>query len=94
MPVATLGSLALAPDVVKIDVQGLEEMVVRGGLETFARYRPARIIEDPAPGLVTLLGDLGLHPYIFDGNSLRPHDGSWKNTLFLIDKQAALVRGA
>lgn len=49
--VMTLDGLSLAPDVIKIDVQGVEELVVRGGHETFLRYRPACIIERPSQKL-------------------------------------------
>jgi FkbM family methyltransferase len=94
VPVVTLDSLALAPDVVKIDVQGAEEMVVRGGMETFTKHCPASIIEAPSPALTGLLGDIGMNPYWFDGHQLREHDGRWKNTLFLTDELATRISAA
>lgn len=90
--VLTLDELDLAPEVVKIDVQGAEDAVVRGGMRTFERFRPASIIEAPSAQLTGVLGDIGLKPYFYDGSNLIVHDGRWKNTLFLTDEQADLVR--
>jgi FkbM family methyltransferase len=52
--IATLDSLALRRlDLIKIDVEGMEEVVLRGGLETIRRLRPKLYLEnDP--------GDAGL----------------------------------
>jgi FkbM family methyltransferase len=40
-----LDELGLSPDVIKIDVQGLEDAVIAGGLETIRRSRPIIIAE-------------------------------------------------
>ncbi len=87
--VRRLDDFNLAPDVVKIDVQGLELSVVRGGIETFRRNRPVTIIEMPPPELITLLGELDLHPYYFDGTRLNPFRRQWKNALFLTPEHVA-----
>ncbi|RPF71510.1 FkbM family methyltransferase [Aurantiacibacter spongiae] len=89
--VIRLDDLRLSPDVVKIDVQGAEELVVRGGIETFERHRPVSIIENPSAPLTRLLGELGLDPYAFDGRKLCPHDGTWKNTIFMSETDAKRV---
>jgi FkbM family methyltransferase len=41
----TLDSLNLSPTFVKIDVQGAEMMVLKGGQETFKKYRPGLVVE-------------------------------------------------
>jgi FkbM family methyltransferase len=87
--VRRLDELGLAPDVVKIDVQGLETDVIKGGIETFRRHRPVTIIEMPPPELIDILGELDLHPYYFDGKRLQPFRRQWKNALFLTPDQVA-----
>jgi FkbM family methyltransferase len=83
VPVRRLDDLDLRPDVVKIDVQGAEEAVVRGGIRTFTEFRPVSIVEAPSDSLVALFGGIGLSPYDFRNGRLRRHDGAWKNTIFL-----------
>ena len=90
--VRRLDDYGFAPDVVKIDVQGAEHAVVRGGIEMFREYRPATIVEAPSCELVAEFADLGMAPYYFDGEKLWDHSGGgWKNTLFLTREQAERV---
>jgi FkbM family methyltransferase len=64
VPVVTLDSLTL-PKVrlLKIDVEGMEAKVLRGGRKLIARDKPVILVEnniaDNSSGLVSLLGDLG-----------------------------------
>ena len=88
--VRCLDEFELAPDIVKMDVQGLELQVVRGGYETFRRHRPVTIIENPPKELVDLLGRCGLEPYHYDGECLSPYRWQWKNALFLTREHLAL----
>ncbi len=74
--VRRLDEFDLAPEVVKIDVQGLELAVVRGGFETFRRCRPITIIEMPPPELIALLATLDLHAYYYDGKRLHRFAGN------------------
>jgi FkbM family methyltransferase len=83
VPIKTLDSYGLTPDIVKIDVQGLEPQVVRGGLQTFRRAKPVTIIETPSPELVALLASLGLDAYRWTGERLVAGDTGGLNTLFL-----------
>lgn len=87
--VRTLDGYGLQPDVVKIDVQGLEHAVVSGGLETFRRCRPLTIVESPSAELVALLDGLGLAAYRWTGSALVRGDTSGLNTLFLTDERRA-----
>jgi FkbM family methyltransferase len=81
--IVTLDSLDLRPDIVKIDVQGYELQVVKGGAETFTRWQPITIIETPAKPVVSLLAEYGLHPFRYCADRLRRGDTSGLNTVFL-----------
>ncbi len=83
VPIRTLDSYSLTPDIVKIDVQGQEPQVVRGGLETFRRAKPVTIIETPNAELVAQLGALGMDAYRWTGERLVAGDTGGLNTLFL-----------
>src|SRR5215813_7806092 len=61
--IITLDSLNLQPQIVKIDVQGYELQVIKGGAETFQRWQPITIIETPSSPVVSLLADYGLLPF-------------------------------
>lgn len=43
--------LGTAPDLLKVDVEGAEVLVLRGGLKTLREKRPAVIVEADAPGV-------------------------------------------
>ena len=45
VPLTRLDDWELAPDFIKIDVQGLESRVLAGGLETIRKYRPVIMAE-------------------------------------------------
>ena len=81
--IITLDSLNLSPDVVKIDVQGFELQVVKGGAETFTRSQPITIVETPNSAVVALLADYGLLPFRYHAGRLRKGDTSGLNTVFL-----------
>lgn len=78
-----LDALALKPDLIKIDVQGLEPQVVFGGLETIAAHRPMILVERPEESLVLVLARFGLLPFGWDGKRLCAGDLSRTNCLFL-----------
>lgn len=88
--VRPLDAFDLKPAVAKIDVQGLELAVVKGGLNTFQRYRPITIVERPEPDLVKLFSELGMLPYRWDGTRLLPGDTEGLNTVFLHPDKKAL----
>jgi FkbM family methyltransferase len=89
VPVRPLDSFGLAPDVVKIDVQGMEQPVVEGGIETFRRHQPLTIVERPRAALVAIFAGLGMRPYALRGGRLHDDWGSGINTLFLSDATRA-----
>ncbi|WP_309141081.1 FkbM family methyltransferase [Novosphingobium sp. G106] len=83
--VRTLDPYGFDPDVVKIDVQGAELLVVKGGIETFRRNQPLMIVEAPSTELVELLAGMGMKAYHFDGKTLSADWAKSKNTVFLSD---------
>lgn len=91
--VRTLDSYGFNPEIIKIDVQGHEEAVIKGGQETIARCRPVLIIEDPTDGLIDHLADAGLQHYgLVDGKLVRG-DLSQPNSLFINDAKRQLIEG-
>jgi FkbM family methyltransferase len=57
--IATLDSLDLAPDAVKIDVEGAEDEVLAGAMSTLSRHRPAIVCERHVGSLDETLSPLG-----------------------------------
>ncbi|NLR38324.1 FkbM family methyltransferase [Novosphingobium sp. ERW19] len=89
--IETLDVLELAPDLIKIDVQGFESQVIGGGLKTIATHQPAIIIERPEASAVAVLGKLGLAPYGWNGKRLVSGDLTRKNAIFLSGRHSALL---
>ncbi|AWN41540.1 FkbM family methyltransferase [Methylobacterium durans] len=76
-----------APDLIKIDVEGVELRVVRGFLETLKASKPIVIAENSDWQAVTdLLGSLGYRPYRFDasGDRLIDFHGETTNTFYVL----------
>lgn len=88
VPTATLDSLRLTPDVVKIDVQGAEAKVLAGGLSTFRKVQPITIMEVPSEAIVAQMEEFGLNAYYFDGRSLLDWRLHNNNVIFLTQSQA------
>lgn len=86
-----LDALELAPDLIKIDVQGFETQVIGGGMQTIANQQPVLIIERPDEQAVAVLAKLGLSPYGWNGTRLVAGDLTRKNTVFLARKHHAML---
>jgi len=84
-PVSTLDLENLHPVFVKIDVQGLELQVVKGGIGTIDRYKPALLIEKSSHDgeIDALLGPLGYRSYYFDGLGFQEGRGGSANRFLL-----------
>jgi FkbM family methyltransferase len=83
--VRTLDAQNLSPGFIKIDVQGLEYDVLKGGLETLRRSSPILMVEQFGADqrLTDLVAELGYVPYSFDGQRLQMMPSRTPNT-FLI----------
>jgi len=83
--VRTLDAQNLSPGFIKIDVQGLEYDVLKGGLETLKRSSPILMVEQFGTDqrLTDLVTALGYVPYSFDGSRLQREPSRTSNT-FLI----------
>jgi FkbM family methyltransferase len=96
--IITLDSLNLRPDIVKIDVQGYELQVLKGGVETFTRWQPITIVEKPPSPIISLLADYGLLPFRYHAGRLTKGDTNGLNTVFLGSRDqerfAALIEGS
>ncbi len=83
--VRRLDDFGLHPQVIKIDVQGMEAAVIRGGLATITASQPVMIIETPSDEVVSLLEPAGLKPYAYRDGELHQDWRAAKNTVFLTD---------
>lgn len=85
--ISTLDALGVDADLVKIDVEGMDDQVVAGGRELINRRRPVLIVEFPRPETVTLLSGFGYTRYAYDPAAGRLERGAEAtlNTFFLTD---------
>ena len=76
VPVRPLDELRLAPDFVKLDVQGWELHVLEGMKETLAEHHPVVFMENGPymPAAIEVLRGHGYAPHHYDGE-LRPYAG-------------------
>jgi FkbM family methyltransferase len=87
VPVIPIDDLALAPDFVKIDVEGFEAEVLRGMVATIERCGPLFMIEYDAANVAAIgeiLGPFGYRSYVFDrhAGAFRPCDGNEADNVF------------
>lgn len=87
--VMTLDELQLDPQFMKIDVQGAEAEVLRGGLTTLREHRPFLLVEAPSAAVTDVLDPLGYRAHYWQKGRLRraeQHTGPRPvNTFFLPD---------
>ncbi|NML45102.1 FkbM family methyltransferase [Ramlibacter sp. G-1-2-2] len=81
--------LALQPDLIKVDVEGVESEVVAGFRETIARHAPILLVENGDwTRLAPIIQSLGYSPWManerYDG--LVPFSGARTNTFYLKDR--------
>jgi FkbM family methyltransferase len=72
LPLIRLDDCELQPDIIKIDVQGLEYRVLAGGLETIRKYRPVIMAETVRSGSDAhkVVAQLDYRLMEFDGHRL------------------------
>jgi len=90
-----LDDQGLQPVLIKIDVQGYEYQVIKGGIDTIRRHEPLLLIEDFhwEHEMGTLLEEIGYEQYLFD------QDGFYQsrcdeivNVFLITPRRAASVR--
>jgi FkbM family methyltransferase len=89
--IRTLDSASLWADFVKIDVEGVEDRVIKGGWATLQRCKPLIMAENSYPERVSpVLAPLGYNAFNFDPaqGKLRPQEWLQQNT-FYVEKQWA-----
>lgn len=94
--VETLDSQKLAdPIFIKIDVQGFEFQVVKGGVETLGQHEPILLIEDfsAKPDLIELTASLGYKPYTFESGRLLSGASETVSFLFTPKRMSAVAGG-
>lgn len=86
--VRTMDSLGVRPAFIKIDVEGSDQAVVSGGMETISASLPVMLIEEPHFETVTMLAALGYRPYCYDHvtGSLSGPNPTALNTFFFTDE--------
>jgi FkbM family methyltransferase len=91
----TLDEQQLEPLFIKIDVQGFEQRVVMGGLETIRRHEPILMIErlQDQPELAALLSSLGYEEYVFDDTGFQRGSASYAvNQLVMTERRSREVQ--
>lgn len=82
--VATFDGFGLRPALIKIDVQGLEPAVIRGGLETIRATMPIVLMENNKPETDAAdLSRLGYQPYAFSAGKLIENAYGPLNTFYI-----------
>ena len=91
-----LDGQGLTPLFIKIDVQGYEPQVIRGGLDTIKRHEPILMIEayHDNPEVGSLLRGLGYKPYLFDETGFYQSDRVTEavNSILMTSARAATVQ--
>lgn len=83
VPVQTLDSLSLSPDVIKIDAEGLEPQILSGAAVTL-EGAPVVMVEGSDQRVMDILMPCGYAPFHADGDRLKPGTGRY-NTYFLTE---------
>ena len=86
--VRTLDSFSLDPYFIKVDVQGFEYEVLKGGMQTIERSRPIIMLETPQENRETrLLKSWGYRIFRFDRNRLVEGGRGSLNTFFIAEEK-------
>lgn len=91
--VLPVDALDLAPDIMKVDVEGMDHLVVEGALGTIDRCGPLLLVEEPQPATREMLRARSYEAYGFDApaRALRRGDTSGLNTFFCQESHLALI---
>jgi FkbM family methyltransferase len=86
------------PVFIKIDVEGFETNVIKGGIETLRQHEPILLVESlhEKPELQQLVTTLGFRPYHYAGGKLVygfPAQGATRNTFLITDWRMDQISG-
>lgn len=93
--VKRLDDFSYEPFFIKIDVQGREASVIRGGAQTIARSLPIIFAESEAldiQDVMTTLAPCGYDYYRYAEHRFHRHESSSSNVYFIPDAKAELIR--
>jgi FkbM family methyltransferase len=82
------------PLFIKMDVEGLELQVIKGGVETLRKHEPIIMVESlyDKPELAQLAGDLGFKSYHFaSGRFVSGFSDQNRNTFLITERRMALL---
>lgn len=93
--IRTLDEFDLDVHILKVDVEGAEDAVIEGAMNTIGNHLPVIMAEGALDGTRKRLGTLGYRPYRFDVQGRRFIAGltGEVNTFFLLQRHHALFRG-
>jgi FkbM family methyltransferase len=82
--VKRLDDLKLSPALVKVDVQGSEQLALSGMSHTLEAHGPPVLVEAPSPETKSFMASLGYAPYAYDriSNRLTAVTGPVTNVMF------------
>lgn len=75
----------LTPAIIKIDTQGHEMRVIKGGLETIREHKPVILLEDATYAIAELLKPIGYRPFIYGRRFFTEGVAAQNDTFFLCD---------
>jgi Methyltransferase FkbM domain len=86
------------PVFIKIDVEGFETNVIKGGIATLRKHEPVLLVESlhDKPELLALVSTLGFRPYRFAGRKFVhgfPTQGATRNTFLITDWRMTQISG-
>lgn len=90
--IKTLDELDLDPFFIKLDIQGYEYNVLKGGEQTLRKYEPILLIEWPNDMIIDYLKGYGYQFYAFKQGKFIPGIRGKLNTFFMTQEKWSLVK--
>lgn len=88
-----LDELDLDPFFIKLDIEGGELNMLKGGKSTIKTYEPILLIECPSKEIIDYLGGFGYQFYAVKKGNFYPGVRGVLNTFFMTEGKASLVKG-